>query len=146
LTFPWFKNVFKNEFWWDFTGDGEGGIGWVHWVGSEANKQLVHKPKEETLETLWRYAVHGHGWASPSQHRPLYRRSLHDRCPLSTRTVTHPTINASKCVIPSYNTNQIAWQTIIMFHKRRGNNNICYLEPHEYIMLISLFINIMILP
>lgn len=48
------------------TGVAETGACRVNWFGSKANKQLVHQPKEKTLEAFGRYAVCRHGCLSSS--------------------------------------------------------------------------------
>ena len=55
------------------TGIAEAGSCRIHRLGSEANKQLVHKSKKTSLEAFRRYAVCGDG-CYPS---PL----LHGQCP-----------------------------------------------------------------
>lgn len=48
------------------TGVAETGACRINWFGSKANKQLVHQPKEKTLEAFGRYAVCRHGCLSSS--------------------------------------------------------------------------------
>lgn len=88
-------------------GVGEGGIGRVDRFGSEADKQLVHKSKEEALETIGGHAVHGDGWlASTECSSPLYGWPLHRRWSLPARSLiiilSNIHVNLDSVFLPDY--------------------------------------------